>query len=63
MKLEPEGDPYADGVSAGWRQDRYAGCKDAFIDCPWPEGTPEASEWDRGFGDGTEDFIAYQRSD
>lgn len=63
MKLEPTDDPYKDGLDAGYRKGRYEGCKDYFIDCPWPEGTPEYRLWTDGFGDGTEDFIAWQRSD
>lgn len=63
MKLDPVGDPYADGLEAGHRIGRYEGCRDAFIDCPWPENSPEYKLWQDGFGDGTEDFIAWQRAE
>jgi hypothetical protein len=62
MRLEPTDNPYADGVAAGWLNGRYEGFKTT-PECPWPEGTPEHEDWYRGFGDGTEDFIAWQRSD
>jgi hypothetical protein len=50
---------YKDGLDAGWRKGRYEGNRNWFIDCPYPEGSDEAKSWNDGFGDGTEDFIAW----
>jgi hypothetical protein len=52
---------YSDGVDAGWRKGKYEGATDT-PKCPHAEGSDEARRWWDGFGDGTEDFIAYQRS-
>lgn len=51
---------YARGIQAGHRAGEYEGLE--LPQCPYPPG--ELNEaWHDGFGDGTEDYITYQRSD
>lgn len=57
-----ESSPYARGIEAGHRIGEYEGVIET-PKCPYPEGSPENDQWYDGFGDGTEDYIAYQRSD
>lgn len=53
---------YERGVDAALRDGEYEGVKDT-PPCPYPDGSSEAGRWWDGFGDGTEDLIAYQRSE
>ena len=51
---------YARGIQAGWHTGAYEGPD--VPECPYPPG--ELNEaWHDGFGDGTEDYIAYQESE
>ena len=59
--VTPAEEAYADGLSAAWRTGRYELVTEAPA-CPFRPG-PLADAWERGFADGTEDFIAWQRSD
>ncbi len=47
MEREGQRDPYAEGWSAGYEDEQ--------ADNPYPEGTPEHEEWDKGFWDGKRD--------
>ncbi len=53
--------PYADGIDAGYRTGKYKDATDT-PPCPFPDGAKEYADWWDGFGDATEDLIAYQRS-
>jgi hypothetical protein len=61
VKWTADADAYADGLDAGWRTGRYELVTEVPA-CPYT--TPVLVEaWERGFADGTEDFIAWQRGD
>jgi len=54
-------DAYQDGLDAAYRSGRYEGVNET-PDCPYPRDTREGDLWWDGFGDGTQDFINWQRT-
>ena len=54
--------PYQRGHNAATRLGEYEGAEDT-PDCPYEEGCIDYEDWWDGFGDGTEDFIQWQRGD
>jgi len=56
--LGTELEAYGRGIEAGHRIGEYEGNDDP--QCPYPNGSKEDEAWRNGFGDATEDLIAYQ---
>jgi hypothetical protein len=56
------GEAYLRGHRAALRIEEYEGWKKVPPN-PYEPGTPDHEQWDVGFGDGTEDLIAWNRSD